>query len=85
MPSGGRSSGGTTTSSTTGPAVTTAQVKLVSSSVGVSVYQVPKATPITLVASGPCWVEARSGDTTGPVVFTATMQAGATQRLTGPV
>lgn len=85
-PGGGRSSGGTTTSSTTtSPAVTTAQVKLVSSSVGVSVYQVPKATPITLVATGPCWVEARSGDTTGPVVYTATMQAGATQSLTGPV
>lgn len=85
-PGGSRSSGGTTTSSTTtSPAVTTAQVKLVSSSVGVSVYQVPKATPITLVATGPCWVEARSGDTTGPVVYTATMQAGATQSLTGPV
>ncbi len=63
----------------------TVSVKLLSSSVGISVYQLSKQAPITLHASGRCWVEVRSGSSTGPVVYEATMSAGTTKALSGPV
>lgn len=63
----------------------TVAVKLVSSSTGVSVYQLSDVAPITVSASGRCWVEVRSADASGPVVHESTLVAGDTLRLTGPV
>jgi hypothetical protein len=57
----------------------------VSSSTGVSVYQLSDVAPITVSASGRCWVEVRSADASGPVVHESTLVAGDTLRLTGPV
>lgn len=34
---------------------------------------------LSLTASGPCWVELRSGSPTGPVVYEGTIQAGSSQ------
>jgi hypothetical protein len=63
----------------------TVPVKLLSSSVGVSVYQLSGPSRITLrVTSGRCWVEIRATDDTGPVVFTATLVDGQTESVSGP-
>ncbi len=61
------------------------EVRLVSASSGVSVYQLSEAARITLSASGRCWVEVRAGSSTGPVVHETTLVAGQVERLTGPV
>lgn len=69
----------------TPPPKTSVAVRLVSNSVGVSVYQLSGPAKITLSASGPCWVEIKSGGDTGPTVYEATLQSGQTTSVTGPV
>ena len=62
-----------------------AAVKLLSSSTAGSVYQLSDSAPITLTTSGRCWVEIRSGNSSGPVIHEATLVAGSTEDLSGPV
>jgi hypothetical protein len=73
---------------TTVPAPTTTAppaFSLVSNVDGTATYQVAAAAPITLRATGPCWVDAHQANSSGASVFTATMAAGQTQTLTAPV
>jgi Domain of unknown function (DUF4115) len=73
---------------TTVPAPTTTAppaFSLVSNVGGTATYQVAAAAPITLRATGPCWVDAHQANSSGASVFTATMAAGQTQTLTAPV
>jgi hypothetical protein len=75
------------TTTTAAPASTTTvpPFHLVSNSDGTATYQVAAAAPISLSASGPCWVDAHKASSSGASVFTATMAAGQTQTLTAPV
>ncbi len=63
----------------------TEAVKLLSRTSGASVYRISRSASISLRASGPCWVEVRSGTESGNVVYEATMSAGSTKTVAGPV
>ena len=63
----------------------TEAVKLLSRTSGASVYRISGSATISLRASGPCWVEVRSGTESGNVVYEATMSAGSTKTVAGPV
>jgi hypothetical protein len=74
------------TVTTPAPRAVSVPVRLLSSNVGVSVYRIDAPTAqIRLVASGPCWVQIRSGGATGTVLYSQTMQAGQTESASGPL
>lgn len=66
------------------PTTTPAAAKLVATASGAATYQLAGPSQITLTASGPCWVEIRSGGASGAVSFVGTLQAGQSQAVAGP-
>lgn len=70
--------------STTTTTVTTLPVSLVSSSPQAAVYRLSGAAQISINASGPCWVNIRQGNQTGPVIFSGTLGPGSTKSVSGP-
>lgn len=61
------------------------EVRLLSTSSGQATYWVAGPPATTLVASGRCWVEARSGGATGSIVFQGVLSSGQRQVLSGPL
>jgi hypothetical protein len=60
-------------------------VRLISSRPGTALYRLAKGTRVTFTANSPCWMEVRHANSTGPIVATTILAAGASRSVTGPV
>jgi hypothetical protein len=60
-------------------------VRLIASNSTTATYQLTGNSPITLQATGDCWVDVHQGGETGPSVLTTTLLPGQTESFSGPV
>jgi RodZ C-terminal domain len=82
---GARPPGKNASSATTiAPAPRAAEVSLVSSSAGYSMFRLSWPATIRLESTGLCWIEIRDSGPTGPVTFQGDLTAGASHAVTGP-